>query len=250
MKNKLLEVKNLEKTYHEIKDSTLAVKNVSFDIYEKEFVAIVGPSGCGKSTILSILAGTDTKSDGELHYNKENIKLAYMLQRDCLFPWRTILDNCLLGLEITNNLTDDNKNYVLRLLDTYGLHDFIYKYPDSLSGGMRQRVALIRTLALKPDILLLDEAMSALDYQSRLAISDDIYRIIKNEGKTAIMVTHDISEAISMADRVIVLTKRPALIKNIYDIKLTNKSTPINNRKCIEFSDYYDKIWRDLDVHI
>jgi len=173
-----------------------------------------------------------------------------MLQRDCLFPWRTILDNCLLGLEITNNLTDDNKNYVLRLLDTYGLHDFIYKYPDSLSGGMRQRVALIRTLALKPDILLLDEAMSALDYQSRLAISDDIYRIIKNEGKTAIMVTHDISEAISMADRVIVLTKRPALIKNIYDIKLTNKSTPINNRKCIEFSDYYDKIWRDLDVHI
>lgn len=250
MKNKLLEIKNLEKIYHEIKDSIIAVQDVSFDIYEKEFIAIVGPSGCGKSTILSILAGTDEKSSGEIRYNKENIRLAYMLQKDCLFPWRTILDNCLIGLEITNTLTEENKNYVLQLLDTYGLHDFIYKYPDSLSGGMRQRVALIRTLAMKPDILLLDEAMSALDYQSRLAISDDIYKIIKKEGKTAIMVTHDISEAISMADRVIVLTKRPATIKNIYEIKLTNKSTPIHNRKCIEFSDYYDQIWRDLDVHI
>lgn len=250
MKNKLLEVSNLEKIYHELKDSIVAVQDISFDVYEKEFIAIVGPSGCGKSTILSILAGTDSKSGGEVHYNKENIRLAYMLQRDSLFPWRTILDNCLIGLEITNTLTDENKNYVLKLLDTYGLHDFIYKYPDSLSGGMRQRVALIRTLAIKPDILLLDEAMSALDYQSRLAISDDIYRIIKKEGKTAIMVTHDISEAISMADRVIVLTKRPAMVKNIYEIKLTNKSTPIDNRKCNEFSDYYDQIWRDLDVHI
>lgn len=250
MKNKLLEVKNLGKTYHEVKDSIIAIRNVSFDVYDKEFIAIVGPSGCGKSTILSILAGTDYKSSGDVRYNMENIRLAYMLQRDSLFPWRTILDNCLIGLEITNTLTKENKNYVLQLLETYGLHDFIYKYPDSLSGGMRQRVALIRTLALKPDILLLDEAMSALDYQSRLAISDDIYRIIKNEGKTAIMVTHDISEAISMADRVIVLTKRPATIKNIYEIKLTNKSTPIHNRKCIEFSDYYDQIWRDLDVHI
>ena len=173
-----------------------------------------------------------------------------MLQKDSLFPWRTILDNCLLGLEITNNLTKENKEYVLKLLETYGLKDFIYKYPDSLSGGMRQRVALIRTLAIKPDILLLDEALSALDFQSRLAISDDIYKIIKSEEKTAIMVTHDINEAISMADRVIVLTKRPAVIKSIYEIKLTNKSTPINNRKCKEFNEYYDKIWRDLDVHI
>ena len=210
MKNKLLQIKNLSKTYHSLHDSTLAVDDVTFDIYEKEFVAIVGPSGCGKS----------------------------------------ILDNCLIGLEVTHNLTEENKNYVLHLLDTYGLHDFIYKYPESLSGGMRQRVALIRTLAIKPDILLLDEATSALDYQSRLTINDDIYKIIKQEGKTAIMITHDINEAISMADRVIVLTKRPALIKKIYTIKLTNKSTPIQNRKCIEFNDYYDKIWRDLDVHI
>lgn len=250
MKNKLLEVRNLEKTYHQLNGSIDAVKEINFDVYDKEFIAIVGPSGCGKSTILSILAGIEEKSGGQVKYNKDNIKLAYMLQKDSLFPWRTILDNCLLGLEITNNLTKENKEYVLKLLETYGLKDFIYKYPDSLSGGMRQRVALIRTLAIKPDILLLDEALSALDFQSRLAISDDIYKIIKSEEKTAIMVTHDINEAISMADRVIVLTKRPAVIKSIYEIKLTNKSTPINNRKCKEFNEYYDKIWRDLDVHI
>ena len=156
----------------------------------------------------------------------------------------------MIGLEVTGKLNEDSKNYVLELLKTYGLYEFKDKYPSSLSGGMRQRVALIRTLAIKPDILLLDEPMSALDYQSRLAISDDIYRIIKNEGKTAIMVTHDIAEAISMSDKIVVLTKRPAKVKNIYDIKLTNKSTPINNRKCKEFSKYYDTIWRDLDVHI
>lgn len=250
MKNKLLEIKNLGKIYNSLHDSTVAVENVTFNVYEKEFVAIVGPSGCGKSTILSILAGIEEKTSGEIKFNKENIRLAYMLQKDSLFPWRTILDNCLIGLEVTNNLTEENKDYVLHLLDTYGLHDFIYKYPDSLSGGMRQRVALIRTLAIKPDILLLDEATSALDFQSRLAISDDIYKIIKNEEKTAIMITHDINEAISMADRVIVLTNRPALVKSIYTIKLTDKSTPTQNRKCIEFNDYYDKIWRDLDVNI
>lgn len=196
MKNKLLEIKNLTKTYHQLKSSTNAIDNVSFDIYDKEFVAIVGPSGCGKSTILSILAGIEEKSGGELKFNKSNIQLAYMLQKDSLFPWRNILDNCLIGLEVTNTLNEKSKNYVLNLLNTYGLSDFIYKYPDNLSGGMRQRVALIRTLAINPDILLLDEATSALDFQSRLAISDDIYRIIKNEGKAAIMVTHDINQDI------------------------------------------------------
>lgn len=140
MKNKLLEIKNLGKIYNSLHDSTVAVENVTFNVYEKEFVAIVGPSGSGKSTILSILAGIEEKTSGEIKFNKENIRLAYMLQKDSLFPWRTILDNCLIGLEVTNNLTEENKDYVLHLLDTYGLHDFIYKYPDSLSGGMRQRV--------------------------------------------------------------------------------------------------------------
>ena len=173
-----------------------------------------------------------------------------MLQNDSLFSWRTILDNCLLGLEITNTLTEESKKKVISLLETYGLSEFINKYPSSLSGGMKQRVALIRTLATNPDILLLDEPLSALDYQSRLAISDDIYNIIKKEGKTAIMVTHDIAEAISMSDRIIVLSKRPATIKNIYEIKLTDRKTPIHNRKCKEFNYYFEKIWGDLDVHL
>ena len=173
-----------------------------------------------------------------------------MLQSDCLLPFMTILNNCLLGLRVKNKLTKENKEYVIKLLKTYGLSDFINKYPSSLSGGLRQRVALIRTLALKPDILLLDEATSALDYQSALAISDDIYKILKQENKTLIMVTHDIEQAISMSDKIIVLSKRPAHIKNIYDIELINKSNPIENRKDSKFSYYYDLLWRDLDVHI
>ncbi len=249
MKNKILEIKNLKKSYHDKKSEIKALDDISFDVYEKEFISIVGPSGCGKSTILSILSMLEEKSGGMFSL-KESITIGYMLQNDSLFFWRTILDNCLIGLEVTKKLTKENKEYVLDLLKTYGLYEFKDKYPSSLSGGMRQRVALIRTLAIKPDILLLDEPMSALDYQSRLAISDDIYKIIKNEGKTAIMVTHDIAEAISMSDRIIVLSKRPATIKKIYDINLTNKTTPIDNRKTKEFSSYYDKIWRDLDVHI
>ena len=249
MKNKILTIKNLSKSYHDKKDEIKALEDINIDIEEKEFISIVGPSGCGKSTILSILSNLEEKSTGEIKKDKD-LTIGYMLQTDSLFFWRTILDNCLIGLEVTNKLTEENKNYVLQLLKTYGLYEFKDKYPSSLSGGMRQRVALIRTLAIKPDILLLDEPMSALDYQSRLAISNDIYNIIKKEGKTAIMVTHDIAEAVSMSDRVIVLTKRPAVVKNIYKIELSNKSTPMNNRRCKEFNKYYDKIWRDLDVHI
>ncbi len=249
MENKLLEVSNLQKIYHDKSGEVVALSDISFDVKEHEFVSIIGPSGCGKSTILSILAGLEKASGGDFNFNK-NTTIGYMLQKDSLLPFRNILDNCLIGLEINGTLNEENKKYVIKLLETYGLKEFIYKYPANLSGGMRQRVALIRTLAVKPDILLLDEAMSALDYQSRLAISDDIYSIIKNEGKTAIMVTHDIAEAISMSDRIIVLSKRPAIVKKIYNINFKEKSTPINNRKAKEFADYYDKIWRDLDVHI
>lgn len=249
MQESILKVNNLSKNYQTKTEEITAISDISFDIKKGEFISIVGPSGCGKSTVLSILSSLLSKSGGEVIV-EDNITLGYMLQNDSLFSWRTVLDNCLLGLEVTGSLTEESKNYVIQLLEMYGLGEFMYQYPNSLSGGMRQRVALIRTLATKPDILLLDEAMSALDYQSRLAISDDIYRIIKKEGKTAIMVTHDIAEAISMSDRIIVLSKRPATVKSIYDIVLTNKSTPIHNRKCPEFSEYYDKIWRDLDVHI
>lgn len=244
---KILKIENLKKNYHTKKREYHAVDNFSLNIDKGEFVAIVGPSGCGKSTILSILCGLENKSGGKIKYNK-NLKFGYMLQGDNLFEWRTIYKNCLLGLEIQNKL--EKKEYVDKLLKTYGLYDFKDSYPNELSGGMRQRVALIRTLATKPDILLLDEPFSALDYQTRLAVSDDVYKIIKKEKITVIMVTHDISEAVSMADKVIVLTKSPSTIKSIYEIKLNNKKTPIENRKDKNFPYYYDKIWKDIDYHV
>jgi len=243
---KILEVSHLKKYYHTTQEEILSIKDVSFDVLEGEFISIVGPSGCGKSTILSILSNLINLSQGIIKTNG-NPKIAYMLQEDCLLPFLTVKDNALLGLKIEKNLNKENINYVEELLSTYGLKEFEKKYPNQLSGGMRQRVALIRTLAVKPDILLLDEAMSALDYQSRLNIEDDIYKIIKQEGKTAIMVTHDIGEAISMSDKVIVLSKRPAIVKNIYEIKLDNKNTPINNRSDSKFSYYFNLIWSDLN---
>ena len=243
---KVLKVRNLKKIYHTEDEEILALEDINFDVFKNEFISIIGPSGCGKSTILSILGGLIDKSSGDIIL-KDNYTIAYMLQDDCLLPFRTILDNCLIGLEIKGILTEDNKNYVINLLKTYGLEDFIDKYPSSLSGGMCQRVALIRTLAVQPDILLLDEATSALDYQTTLKISEDIYNIIKKEGKTAIMVTHDIPLSISMSDRIVVLGGRPATVKKIYQINLSDKAGPIKNRSAKEFSQYYQAIWRDLD---
>ena len=248
MKNKLLEVKNLKKIFHTEKDDVLALENVSFDVYENEFISLVGPSGCGKSTILSILSGLNKPADGNIKFSRD-ITVGYMLQNDCLFEWRTILENCLLGLEITGKLTNENKDYVIELLKTYGLDDFKDKYPSSLSGGMRQRVSLIRTLALKPDILLLDEPMSALDSQTRMAIGEDIFNIIKHEGKSVIMVTHDINEAISMSDRILVLSNRPGVVKSIYNINISG-DTLLKRRSHRLFSSYYEQIWRDLDVSV
>lgn len=249
MKKILLEIKNLKKIYHNKQGETLAVDNVTFDVYQQEILAIVGPSGCGKSTILSILTNLEEKYDGDIIFHG-NENIGYMLQNDSLFPWLTILDNCLLGLEIYGKKSKEATENVIRLLDKYGLGEFKNKYPDSLSGGMKQRVALIRTLATNPSLLLLDEPYSALDYQTRLTLSDDMYKIIKAEGKAAILITHDIAEAISMSDRVIVLSSRPATVKSVYEINLTDKRNPIHNRKCVEFNDYYEKIWRDLDVNL
>ncbi len=249
MEKKILQVSHLKKNYHTLKEEIEALKDINFSVDKGEFISIVGPSGCGKSTILSILNGLYEKSSGTIQMDS-NTHIAYMLQDDCLLPFRTILDNCLIGLEITGKLTAENRQYVINLLKSYGLSQFINQYPSSLSGGMRQRCALIRTLAVKPDILLLDEATSALDYQTSLAISEDIHRIIKKEGKTAIMVTHDIAQAISMSDSIIVLSKRPAIIKNKYTLSFDSHLTPMERRKTKEFSDYYDMIWRDLDVHI
>lgn len=244
---KLLEINNISKTFNTLNGEINAIKNISFDVNNEQFIAIVGSSGCGKSTLLNIISGLLEKTSGTIKFYKENPIIGYMLQEDALLPYLNILDNATLGLSLKKIKTKENIEYTKRLLETYGLKDFIYKYPKELSGGMKQRVALIRTLAIKPDILLLDEPFSALDYQSRLSVSEDVYNIIKKEKKTVIMITHDIAEAISLSDKIIVLSKRPSIVKKIYDIKMENKSTPINNRTCKEFSDYYDKIWRDLD---
>ncbi|MCI8394937.1 MAG: ABC transporter ATP-binding protein [Bacilli bacterium] len=247
--NNILNVQNIKKIYHTLDGEIEAISNISFDVNEGEFISIVGPSGCGKSTLLSILSGLEKKSFGNIQL-KDNCSIGYMLQTDSLFPWLNILENAMLGLKIKKQDTKENQDYVISLLKTYGLWEFAYKYPNELSGGMKQRCALIRTLALKPDILLLDEPFSALDYQSRLAVSDDVFRILKQEKKTAIMVTHDLSEAIAMSDRIIVLSKRPCVIKNVYAIALTQASNPIENRKAPEFSYYYDLLWKDLDVNV
>lgn len=188
---KVLEIKNVCKTYQSENGEIEALRDITFDIKEGEYVSIIGPSGCGKSTLLSIISGLESKTSGDILIDG---KIGYMLQRDNLLEWRTIYKNVLLGLEIQKDDTLENRNYVEKLLKKYGLYEFKDKYPTQLSGGMRQRVALIRTLAIRPKVLLLDEAFSALDYQTRLMVTEDIFKILKAENITALMVTHDISE--------------------------------------------------------
>ena len=242
---KILEVKNICKTYQAQNGEIEALKDINFDVEEGEYISIIGPSGCGKSTLLSIISGLETKTAGDINIKG---KIGYMLQKDNLLEWRTIYKNVLLGLEIQKTLTPENKNYVDELLKKYGLYEFKDKYPKQLSGGMRQRVALIRTLAIRPKVLLLDEAFSALDYQTRLMVTEDIYKILKNENITAIMVTHDISEAISMSDRVIVLSHRPATVKTIYDIDFDMENrTPLSCREKPKFSEYFNLMWKELE---
>ena len=241
---KILEVKNICKTYQAENGEIEALKNINFDVKEGEYISIIGPSGCGKSTLLSIISGLESKTSGEIYING---KIGYMLQKDNLLEWRTIYKNVLLGLEIQKSDTLENRKYAEELLKKYGLYEFKDKYPTQLSGGMRQRVALIRTLAIRPNILLLDEAFSALDYQTRLMVTEDIYKILKNENITALMVTHDISEAISMSDRVIVLSHRPATVKKIYDIDFEMENrTPLNCREKPKFSKYFNLMWKEL----
>ncbi len=246
---KLLEIKNVSLTYQTIENEIEAIKNLTFDCKEGEFLSIIGPSGCGKTTVLSLIAGLLTPTKGEILVDGKkaspSLNLGYMLQKDQLFSWRTIEKNVYLPLEIKKICTEENKKYALDLLDKYGLSTFKKNYPEQLSGGMRQRAALIRTLASKPKILLLDEPFSALDYQTRLAVCDDVYKIIKAEKKTAVLVTHDISEAISMSDIIIVLSARPAHVKSIHAPNLSG-TTPLRKREDPEFSRYFEKLWREL----
>lgn len=254
----IVEIEGLGMSYQAPNGEINALENISLSVQKGEFISIVGPSGCGKSTLLSLISGLLTPTAGSITVNGRRVlgpsaEVGYMLQKDHLFEWRTILQNVVLGLEIRGQLTQENQQYALQLLQTYGLYDFRHKYPDQLSGGMRQRAALIRTLAARPEILLLDEAFSALDYQTRLAVTEDIYGIIKSENKTAILVTHDIAEGISMADRVVVLTRRPGSIKNIHNMRLTcdgNSRTPLCSREAPEFRHYFNQIWKELDIHV
>jgi len=254
--DKIVEIQNISKNYHTLDGETLAINSLSLSVYKGEIISIVGPSGCGKSTLLSLIAGLIKPSFGKIFIDSEEVKkydkkIGYMFQNDNLFDWRNILKNVLIGLEVQDRLTPERIVKAKELLDTYGLGDFKNHYPNQLSGGMRQRVALIRTLATEPEILLLDEPFSALDYQTRLKVADEVGTIIKNECKTAILVTHDISEAISMADRVVVLTNRPAKIKSVHDINFTLDvdRTPLNSRKAPEFKDYFNTIWKELDIN-
>lgn len=237
---KTLELKDVNKTFYTELGALEVLNNINFEVHKGEIVAIVGPSGSGKSTLLNIISGLIEPSSGTVEVNGD---IGYMFQRDHLFNWRTVWKNLLIGLEIKKDKDSKKMEKIKILLQKYGLIDFIYNYPQELSGGMRQRIALIRTLATNPNILLLDEPFSALDYQTRINVSNDIYKIIKDENVSALLVTHDIGEAISMADRVIVLSHRPASLKKIIEINITGNSTPIEKRKSVEFSKYFDMIW-------
>lgn len=244
----MISLQDISLSYHSPNGETRAVSHLSFSVAKGEFVTIVGPSGCGKSSILSMLSGLIAPSAGTLQVNGN---IGYMLQKDQLLPWRTIRRNAQLGLELQNKLTPDNIAFVDHMLEQYGLGEFKDRFPSELSGGMRQRAALIRTLAVRPDVLLLDEPFSALDYQTRLSVADEIGTIIRKEGKTALLVSHDISEAISLSDRVIVLSGRPARLKKIHKIELSVADrTPMKAREAPEFRAYFNTIWKELDIHV
>lgn len=246
MSTTVLNVRDLSYSYHSLKGETPALSHITFSVKEGEFVAIVGPSGCGKSTLLSLIAGLLSPEDGLIE--KGNSRIGYMLQHDHLLEWRTIYQNVCLGLEINHCRTLENLEYIDALLGEYDLELFRDKYPSELSGGMKQRAALIRTMALKPDLLLLDEPFSALDYQTRLQVSGDICEKIRQAGKTAILITHDLSEAISLADRILVLTKRPATILDDIPVSLTVKEPgSLAARQAPEYGNYFDKLWKELN---
>ena len=237
---KLISLNNISKTFFSSKGETKVLDSISFDLYRDEIVTILGPSGCGKSTILNILSELEEPTNGNISTSS---KMGYMFQKDNLLEWRNILNNVLLNLEITHQKTENNINYAKDLLQKYHLSNFENYYPYELSGGMRQRVALIRTLVSKPDILLLDEPFSALDFQTKLLVQNDVYNIIKNEKKTALIVSHDINEAISLSDRIIILSNRPCQIKKIIYLDFEKNLSPIERRKNIKFNEYYNQIY-------
>lgn len=249
----LLKLKDINLNYHSKSGEIQTLNNINLELNQGEFITVLGPSGCGKSTLLNIISGLIPPSSGEITFNNESIelnkeKMGYMFQKDHLFPWLSVWNNVILPLKIKHQLKDEKLAKAEELLKSYSLWDFKDRLPTDLSGGMRQRVALIRTLTLDPELLLLDEPFSALDYITRLKVCDEVYEIIKKEGKTAIMVTHDISEAISLSQRVIILSRRPAFIKKELSLSFSPEAnTPFKRRKEENFREYFDAIWGDLD---
>lgn len=248
----LLEFSKVSFAYHTMEGETPVFCELSFSVEEGDFLAIVGPSGCGKSTILSLVAGLLESESGSIFFQNQKpedakVNIGYMLQRDHLFEWRTVLQNVTLGLEIRKQKTKENVEKAVRLLEKYGLGSFLDARPSQLSGGMRQRAALIRTLVLEPELLLLDEPFSALDYQTRLSVGDDIGTIIANEKKTAILVTHDLAEAISLGNQVLVLSSRPASIVYCQPLTFEEGLTPLEKRNTAEFQTYFQKVWKELN---
>lgn len=250
-----VELRDVSLAYNTPTGETIAAADVTLRVEQGEFVSFVGPSGCGKTSLLSAVAGLIRPIAGQvlvegMSVSGPNPIVGYMFQQDHLFGWRTILDNCLLGLEVQGEGSKAARELVRRLLADYGLADFANRYPGELSGGMRQRAALVRTLAPDPRVLLLDEPFSALDYQTRLQLQQEMSQLLRAQGRTAILVTHDIAEAVSMADRVFVLTRRPARIKREYKIELEHRGSPVQVRESPEFSHYFRDIWGDLDVQL
>ena len=251
----MIDLRQVALTYQAPDGEVEALKDITLAVEDGAFVSIIGPSGCGKSTLLALIAGLETPTSGTVMVDGEIVtapstKIGFMPQRDQLFPWRSIWGNVILGLELRRLNTPERQNHVRTLLDRYGLAGFAEKQPAQLSGGMRQRCALIRTLAAEPKILLLDEPFSALDHQTRLSVSQDIHRIIRQEKKTSLLVTHDISEAISLSDRIVVLSHRPAVIKQIHDLSALRRYAPMERRSQPEFQTLFNQLWKELDVDV
>ena len=241
----ILKFTDVKLIYHTKRGETVAAEHLSFEVQKGEFIAFIGPSGCGKTTLLSLAAGLMSPSEGKV---ESQGSFGYMLQKDELFPWRTIAKNVCLPLEIKKQNTPENRERACALAEKYGLKDFMDSYPAQLSGGMRQRAALIRTLATDPDILLLDEPFSALDYQTRLNVTEDVAHIIRSEQKTAVLITHDISEAISLADRVYVLSARPARVTYSHELDFGDVKNPLKRREMHGFSGWFEVLWKELNA--
>lgn len=250
----VVELRDVDLVYVTRREAVLALERMNLTVAPGEFISLVGPSGCGKTTLLSLIAGLIPPSNGEVLVHGRPVggpspEVGYMLQQDYLFPWRTILDNALLGLELTSRLSNESTDFVLELLDGMGLADTAKLHPNQLSGGMRQRVALVRTLATNPDLLLLDEPFSALDYQTKLQLEDLVVDTLKQRKKTGVLVTHDLSEAIAVSDRVIVLAAKPGRIKGVFKIPDNIARTqPFFARKEVGFNELFHEIWKELET--